>query len=720
MKNDALKKNHFWILAGVAPFLTLLTIVFILSDVGGAVESEGKNIETQYSAVKGAQPKGTKALADWDVQKKIIDDKRGKLWEFNWTQQEKLFTWPQSPVLETLAKKYPKFGQPMSTSNDEFNEFKKKDVYEGAYDHLAASIAPTTFPGQNWRNVLRYVSDWGEKYPNDKQIWLALEDFWVQKGLVLPVKVINNEAAKFELVKDRGAEPADLKRTFRSRVWDLELEVPKEGPNANKVIAAKLRNRTERLQLLGQGNTMRLKITLSEGGQPIDYRIQGEYVKGNAEIEVKAANAIPQLHGIPPGTDVQKIVKVEQVLDSITVPVRRVDQLVLGYKDARHSLATLKAPSFFPAADAAAAGSSGGFGAPPGGMGPMGPGGFGGDSLGPMGPGGPPGGGGGSFAPPGAMGGAGAGGAAAGPGARSGPPDVVLEKNKERYLDVTGQVRRMPFAVVLLVDQLFVQDAIVAYANSPLRCQVTQSHWKRFRGSLSSLSGTDSGAGAGYGGAAPGGSEGEGYSLPGAGRGSPPGGGAGSFAPPGAMPPGGGAGSFAPGMGAGMPGGMGSFGSTPSSGIAEGQATSGLVELSIYGIVTLYEKYEDKPAEGATDGAATGGTTSSVPMTPMTPAPGATGTTTPMTPTAPMTPMAPAAPTTPAPGAPMTPGATPPTTPAPMAPANPATPPAAGTTPMTPPAAPAAPATTPAAPAKPMTPPAPGTTPAVPAAPAKP
>ena len=48
------------------------------------------------------------------------------------------------------------------------------------------------------------------------------------------------------------------------------------------------------------------------------------------------------------------------------------------------------------------------------------------------------------------------------------------------------------------------------------------------------------------------------------------------------------------GMGSG---GFGGMGSGNSSTVSEAQATSGLIELTIYGIVTLYEKYDDKPPE---------------------------------------------------------------------------------------------------------------------------
>jgi hypothetical protein len=245
-------------------------------------------------------------------------------------------------------------------------------------------------------------------------------------------------------------------------------------------------------------------------------------------------------------------------------------------------------------------------------------------------------------------------------GSRSGPPEAVLNRYKNRYVTVTGQVRRMPVAVVLLVDQMFMQDALVAYANSPLRFQITQYHWKRFRGSISSFAQGDGGA------VAPppgleGGTGGEygpgGEGLPGGEGGTPDAGSGGE--PSFLLGSGGGEAGFGgePGPG-GLPGGesFGPFGSGGfgggygfgyGTGVADGQVTSGLVELSIYGIVTLYEKYEDQPAAPTTD---------------------LTSTPNPENP----------APEQPAPGQPMTPAPAP--APAPM----PSDPKGTGTAPMTP------------------------------------
>lgn len=660
-KNDALKKHHFWILAGVELLLVLLAMVFMMTGPGEAKDKAAADIAKKLKEASDTHGKGYKVLKeDYPKQKEILLQQREKLWKVNYDDQKKLFDWPQSPRLQRLAQKYQKFGEKMSTPNQEFDDIKNPEVYEAAYDRAAEAIKPTGFPGGNWRNVLRYVSNWGEVYPTSDRVWLALEDLWLQKALLMPVNDVNAEASRFVLVKPAGpdgkpTEPPPLKRTFRSRIWELTLEVPTSGPYANKAILATLTNRTNRLQVLGNNNEMRLNVWLSEGAQPIRYRIQKDFVKANETIKVETP--VPLLHTIPGGTEVEKIVKVEQVLDERTVPVRQVLDIELGYRDARHFSAQLKKPKWWPEAPDTGT-PAGGFpsGGPPGGMpgmpgGPGGPGGTGSPESGGMG---------GKFFG-GLMGGPGGGGATT-RGAKAGSPAQVLDANKDRYVEVTDQVRRMPVGLVVLVDQMFVQDALVAYANSPLRFQITQYHWNRFRGSLS---GGRYGAGGGFGGPPTGeGAPGEAGGEPG--TGSPESGGApGGEEPPSYSLSRGGMGMMAPGMGgmsmAGMMGGFGAAGT--SGGVSEAQITSGLVELTIYGIVTLYEKYEKKSEDGSTPASTPAGTTEA--SAPAAATPGGTNACT-------ATP--PAAGTT---GNPPT-GQTNPATPA--TPANPTPPPNGGTT----------------------------------------
>ena len=173
-----------------------------------------------------------------------------------------------------------------------------------------------------------------------------------------------------------------------------------------------------------------------------------------------------------------------------------------------------------------------------------------------------------------------------------GPVETVLDGNRARYLEVSPNVRRMPVGIVLVVDEAYLQDVLLAYANSPLRFQITQVHWSRFRGTLGGLGTTGPGGGEQPGITSSGsGVMGSGILPPGSGEGAPIG------SPRGPRGPGG-PGGIMSGM---MPGGPGAGGYGGSGGgqlstISESHLTSGLIEVCIYGIISLYEKFEVKPA----------------------------------------------------------------------------------------------------------------------------
>jgi len=74
--------------------------------------------------------------------------------------------------------------------------------------------------------------------------------------------------------------------------------------------------------------------------------------------------------------------------------------------------------------------------------------------------------------------------AAGGPPGAGGPPSTDMSQSgipRLRYVTVTDQVRRMPIGLVLVVDQAHVQDVLRAFANSRLRFQTTQMHFTRLR-----------------------------------------------------------------------------------------------------------------------------------------------------------------------------------------------------------------------------------------------
>jgi hypothetical protein len=163
-----------------------------------------------------------------------------------------------------------------------------------------------------------------------------------------------------------------------------------------------------------------------------------------------------------------------------------------------------------------------------------------------------------------------------------GTVDTVLNANKKRYVEVTPGVRRMPVAIAVVVDQAYMQDVLLAFANSQLKFQITQVNWNRFRGTLATgtndpNASPDPIVGPTILSSGPG-NFGEGFGP----RGPKPNIGPGPMGPigPGPMGP---VGPFGPGS---------PFGPTGSlATVSESQLTSGLIELSIYGVVSLYEKF---------------------------------------------------------------------------------------------------------------------------------
>ncbi|HUR53126.1 MAG TPA: hypothetical protein VMZ71_03270 [Gemmataceae bacterium] len=647
MNKDTLKKHHFWFLAGFVPLLVLIAVLVLSSSVGSAIEAKKKAITDATSALQSkANPKPQALLKKLEEQNASLGTTRGKLWKDNWDRQKPLFTWPAaSAKLKAVEKLDLKFGDPVPNDEGERDEFGKREVYLAEYSNksgtgMADRVAPTQFLG-SWQQVLRHVGggNWGVRAINSDQIWLALEDIWVERSILNAVKSVNDQIGAFERVtKDAAglAVPDDkLRRKFASRVWEIELWTESAGSGRTR-LRGKLTNITDRLQLLGIGNTMTLRVWVEDAAKKpnawFDLKIRTEFLPGKGAMkDVKDAKGVvtgqepanvldiipsDELHVLPNGTSVAEISKVVQVFDARTVPVKRIDRVVLGQLDARNANAVLKKTEKMAKDDEAAASAAG---ATP-------TGGAGGNPAGP-----PPG-----MAVPGGRGATGssdggtsAGGGAAVAGPKEGPGTVetALDANRARYLDISPNVRRMPIGIVLVIDQAYLQDVLLAYANSPLRFQITQVHLSRFRGTLEGLGTTGS---SGSSGAPPGimssgqgmfgsgfgpGTEGSpmgpppGMSVPG---GLPPRGGVGGGPPPGTSA--GGLGTSAGGLSAGPGGGLGSGMLTT---VSEAQLTSGLIEVCIYGIVSLYEKYDEKKAaEQATQQPGANPTTTTPPTTP--------------------------------------------------------------------------------------------------------
>jgi hypothetical protein len=210
----------------------------------------------------------------------------------------------------------------------------------------------------------------------------------------------------------------------------------------------------------------------------------------------------------------------------------------------------------------------------------------------------------------------------AGGGAGAGGGTTKNGLSINRYVDVSESVRHMPVGMVVIVDENHLPELLGAFANSKLHIQTTQYHWAHFKDKIKPNFDDEAGPGAepreGAGPLAMGGRRGA--KRPGGGGGDDAmGGGAGypglggdrppprpdrpgrpGFGP-GSSPFGGGPASPVGGVAGGGFGGkrpgagtFPSFGQQSGAGLteqSEDEEDLSLVEVAIYGIAAIYERY---------------------------------------------------------------------------------------------------------------------------------
>lgn len=627
MKVDqqALKKHHFWILLGVYALFALLLIILVPVLIGGEIEEKEAKYEEAKKGLETASKSPT-TQGFLDEQKKIVaslDTRRNTIWREMYQRQLDVIRLPDDTTaraeLSKIISKVPFGGEIDDRSR---NQYRQEEIYLDAYREMANSIKPTEFAG-SWESVLMPVTWRTDRLPTSEEVWLSLEDMSVRREVLGIVANANAEVATFKEVKPR---PQDLptsplgeqfSKRFRSRQFILDLVIT-EKERGKYVCSGKIKNISGRRQVI---YALNLDLTLTpdrsstQKAPPVFVQFPLDALSAGQERELEEQPLRVNQRPV-------ELFRVALRHNFKTVPVKQIKQLVLGL-NAGHRMADRKlemtkfSKKITEEAAATTSGPSSGGGGPMGGGGLMGPMGFGASMSGTGGPSG---------------------------GGAQAADTTINGLMRERYIAVTDQVRRMPVAILLVVDQSNLQDVLAAFSNSQrMRFQITQYHWQRFYGSILNPDDKPDGDGAGgdigdgrpMGGRDPrgGGPQGPGGFGPagfgGAGPKAP--GGAGPMGPGGFGPAGFGPGGFGPG-GFG-PGGFGP-GGFGSQAVTEQQQLS-LVELSIYGVANLYEK----PADPEKDASATN---------PMTTSPSAPAGTTNTSATNPPEPALPATPSQPA------------------------------------------------------------------------
>jgi hypothetical protein len=597
LDKEMLKKQHFWLLLIPVVIGLLLAWIGLFVGVSSATEEKEKANDAAKQEIDRATAQSREVLKLYDKRKDELYKLRMQRHKEMYDLQQSVYEWPKSLGEDQIAKvKELKFGADISDQSF-LNTF--RDHYAKEYDTLVSDVAPMQFAG-GWYTVLRHVSKWNRN-ATPEDVWLASEDFWVEREMIRSLARVNVDAAK--LVPRTPPEAGLRKRAFASRTWELTLQMTDKSNGV--ALEGTIRNLTPRLQPYNVNNELVFNVWLSDdpSAKPFQFVVEGASLEGGKTEPIKF---VEKRHIVFEGNP-RGLYRVEQVFDVRTAPVKRLDKLALGYLSARHNQAELQMSAFSDKEAAADKDTAPAAGGPGGGGGPGGPP--------PMGaaPSGPAVAGAGVSAPGGGLGGAAAG-------------DFTFNNlARRRYISRTDQVRAMPIGLTVIADQSYVQDVLTAVANCKLRFQTVQTHIERFRGSLA-YSPSSSGDGAP---AFPG--------MPGMPGGPPPRGGGEDDRPIGpAGPPVAGSG-MGPGVFPGFPsvpglpafpGSFPGFGGSMPRSSNEDQVATNLVAISMYGITTLYEKFEppadkDKKVDSDTEPAKTEPPTvdpkagPGAPMTPM-------------------------------------------------------------------------------------------------------
>ena len=613
---EFIAKNQFWIGLGAFVLLWLVTVVVVMASGDSAPQTKWKGAKDKIEGASKSRPKTVEYQKPWNAYGDKFRKHKDDIWQAAWDQQKDMYTWPDgmNPV-----PRYPSdpFGRTPPEDLNARARF-RTDLYPtqfkwevgGKKYSLDQLVLPVEFEGK-FEDVFPQQTWDPSSAPSREEIWLAQEDFWVRREMLTIVRETLNAAAWFREIKPEDKEklPEGIvgRKLFRNANWELNLLF--EKPGRNLVISG--RSTIKNINITGRTLALAnprdhgpLAFRLWQGTSRYDLKIAGEpLTAGSAPLPLKDARDPQPLKLAEPFL-------LEQVLEWEMSPVRRIDALKVAHHSHRTITSGLKVRDDLKKLDADPS-AEGGADASKGTTTTSTTGGIPGSTSAP-----PSGGGSGMMAPP----------PGAGPNAQSGPGGAggsggqaaagdVTRINKiprERYLHVKEQARHLPIAMRLIVDQAYIHDVLTAVVNSRLRIQITQVTMHQVgpitRSAPPTGAGKPSEAGQQY--------------PPGMYQGMnrfPMGGGSSGARPRMQMPggmgmgpgPGPGRGNSDPrinppgrsGSGVGKPtmpptnpmGGTGGD-EKSSEGSSQVQDTARLVELSIYGIATLYERPPEPPA----------------------------------------------------------------------------------------------------------------------------
>jgi len=578
LDKEFLIKNLFWILLGTAGVLLFIQFCIVL--VPGSVKTAQDNYNAaQKELEKTEQGKNGKLVNEkfyppWVKRQNEYRAKKEDVWGKAYIAQNvstgkkdkqgndipwdtPVLTWPKfaNNTIKTKLTDTQAFGSPIDADIClEFRNNYHTQIYaEKDRPSMKTFLFPNGAPADfrfpvdgDPQRIFRPVNWKIDENPTPEECWLAQEELCVRREVVLALKEAYDSIALCQKVTDPSKEkipvPPGAVR-FRNRTWELDLFVDKNTVKGTSTIRnINPSGRPQALVVEGLGTVFRLR----QNKQSSELKeIRGVLLAPNQTSTLGADTSFDSLNLSQP-------FEVEQVFDKATSPLKRIEALEIGTLAMSHRIAPVtltKGPATIEEPKKEGEDTTAGMGMGMGMNMGMYSGGMGMQPL---------------------------------------NPDDYTPQNalvRKRYVQVNEQVRRLPIAFSVSIDQAYIPDVLAAVANSRLRIQTTQFHWQH----TPNYSPGDATSGMGPGTGVPG-------------MGQPP---RQSWddnpRPMGGTPVKGGGGGPGPGIGMGPfgmgpfgPGGMGPDGSDPGASDTD-SVQRNLVELSVYGIASLYNKFTPKP-----------------------------------------------------------------------------------------------------------------------------
>src|SRR5262249_11463265 len=254
---EFLIKHRFWITSGAVVPLALMALGCLFWGVSDDIAVKAKEVEDQKKSLAKAQ-KEVKTNKELEILGRLDDnlsDQKEVVWKDASKLQGGLFSWPEG-FPEAAQEFQPNFSELAFGDNIEKEVCAKyPDLYAA---QLKKEFPQLLGPVQLGATAMRTVKDFPITRPRADDIWLAQEDFCVNREILRTIQEANSYTAHFsdrvKLEKDAVA-PADKDKGERARQkyrnasrepnYELELVLVEKGKK-NFAIRGKVKSTDER------------------------------------------------------------------------------------------------------------------------------------------------------------------------------------------------------------------------------------------------------------------------------------------------------------------------------------------------------------------------------------------------------------------------------------------------------------------------------------------